>query len=70
MRYLQSFLINGKLHIYSFLLFVSTFLWMALPYNSGPDIAIQKWVGALRMLIPDRHKPATDEVIFIDSRFK
>jgi len=66
MHYLQSFFTNGKLHIYSFLLFISTFLWMALPYNSGPDMAIQKWVGAVRMLIPDRHKPAPDEVILID----
>jgi len=39
---------------------------MALPYNSGPDIAIQKWVGAIRMLIPDRYKPAPNELIFID----
>ena len=58
--------VNYKLHIYTFLLFVSTFLWMALPYNSGPDMAIQKWVGAIRMLIPDKHKPAPDEIIFID----
>ena len=66
MHNIKSFFIKRKLHIYSLLLFISTFLWMALPYNSGPDIAIQKRVGALRMLIPDRFKPAPDEVIFID----
>ena len=27
---------------------------------------IQKWVGAIPMLLPDRHKPASDEIIFID----
>jgi len=54
------------LHIYSFLLLVSTFLWMAWPYNSGPDITIQKGVGGIRMLFPDRHKPAPDEIIFVD----
>jgi hypothetical protein len=39
---------------------------MALPYNSGPDMAIQKRVGALKMLLTDSHKPASDEIIFID----
>lgn len=39
---------------------------MALPYNSGPDTTIQKYVGAIRMLIPDNRKPAPDEIIFID----
>lgn len=39
---------------------------MALPYNSGPDTTIQKWVGAIRMLFPDRHKPSPDEITFID----
>jgi hypothetical protein len=39
---------------------------MALPYNSGPDTAIQKRVGAVRMLLPDSHKPSPDEIIFID----
>jgi len=29
-------------------------------------MTIQKGVGAIRMLIPDRHKPAPDELIFID----
>ena len=66
MDYIKKFFNKYKLYIYSFTLFVSTFLWMALPYNSGPDIAIQKWVGAIRMFIPDKHKPAPDEVIFID----
>jgi len=61
-----SFFKNIELYIYSVLLLLSTFLWMALPYNSGPDMAIQKWVGAIRLLIPDRHKPAPGEVIFID----
>jgi hypothetical protein len=65
-RYLNFFFTDGKLHIYSLLLFVSTFLWMALPYNTGPDRTIQKWVGAIRMLLPDSRKPAPDEVIFID----
>ena len=55
-----------KLYIYSFLLFISTFLWMALPYNTGPDMAIQKRVGAIKMLLPDRQKPAPGEVLFID----
>jgi len=64
--YLKSFLTNGKLHIYSILLLISTFLWMALPYNTGPDMAIQKWVGGIRMLMPDSHKPKQDEIIFID----
>ena len=66
MHHLKSFFADGKLHIYSLLLFISTFLWMALPYNSGPDMAIQKRVGGIRMLLPDGHKPAPDEVIFID----
>ena len=66
MHYIKSFFTDGRLHIYSFLLFISTFLWMALPSNTGPDMTIQKWVGAIRMLIPDRHKPASDEIIFID----
>ena len=48
------------------MLFISTFLWMALPYNTGPDMTIQKWVGAIRMLLPDSHKPSPDEIIFID----
>ena len=66
MHYLKSVFNKYKLYIYSLLLFVSTFLWMALPYNSGPDTTIQKWVGAIRMLIPDKHKPAPNEIIFID----
>jgi len=66
MHYRNSFFTNGKLHIYSLLLFLSTFLWMALPYNTGPDRTIQKWVGAVQMLIPDSRKPKSDEVIFID----
>ena len=61
-----AFFADVKLHVYAVLLFVSTFLWMALPYNTGPDRTIQKWVGAVRMLLPDRHKPAPDEIIFID----
>ena len=65
-NHLNSFFTSGRLHIYSLLLFVSTFLWMALPYNTGPDRTIQKWVGAIRMLLPDSHKPAPDEIIFID----
>jgi len=39
---------------------------MALPLNSGPDITIQKWVGIIRTLTPDRQKPASNEIIFID----
>ena len=39
---------------------------MALPYNTGPDMVVQKRVGAVRMLLPDGHKPASDEIIFID----
>lgn len=39
---------------------------MALPYNSGADMTVQKWVGAIRMLIPDRHKPTPDDIVFID----
>jgi hypothetical protein len=39
---------------------------MSLPYNSGADMSIQKWVGAIRMLLPDKNKPASDEIIFID----
>jgi|GEM_PF-5735033 len=66
MHYLKSFFTCGKLHIYAVLLFVSTFLWMALPYNSGPDMSIQKWVGAVKMYLPVRHKPSSDEIIFID----
>ena len=65
MHYLKSFK-SVSLHIYSLLLFIATFLWMALPYNTGPDKTIQKWVGAVRMLLPDKHKPAPDEIIFID----
>jgi hypothetical protein len=65
-RYIKSFFTDGRLHIYSLLLFVSTFLWMALPYNSGSDMSIQKWVGAAQMFLPDSHKPASDEIIFID----
>ena len=63
---LKSFFAKPWLHIYSLFLFVSTFLWMALPYNSGADMSIQKWVGAIRMLLPDGQKPAPDEIIFID----
>jgi hypothetical protein len=67
MNYIKSFFTDGKLHIYSILLFISTFLWMALPYNTGPDKAVQKWVGAAKMLLPeDNCKPAPDEIIFID----
>ena len=66
MNYFKSFYTDYRLHIYGLLLFVSTFLWMALPYNTGPDRTIQKWVGAIRMVLPDRHKPAPDEIIFID----
>jgi len=66
MHYLKSFFRRGKLHIYSLLLFISTFVWMALPYNTGPDMAIQKRVGAVRMFLPDSHKPAPEEMIFID----
>jgi len=66
MLYLQSFFTNGRLHIYSLLLFISTFLWMAQTDNTGPDKTIQKWVGAIRMLLPDSRKPKPDEVIFID----
>ena len=66
MPYLKSFYSEGRLHIYSVLLLVSTFLWMALPFNSGPDMNIQKWVGAIQMILPDRQKPSTDEILFID----
>ncbi|NDV95001.1 hypothetical protein D0T84_08735 [Dysgonomonas sp. 521] len=66
MHYIKSFFTNGKLHIYSILLFIFTFLWMTLPYNSGSDKTIQKWVGAIRMLLPDSYKPASGEIIFID----
>ena len=66
MSYLKSFYTEGRLHIYSVLLFVSTFLWMALPFNSGPDMNIQKWVGAIQMIWPDRQKPSPDEILFID----
>jgi len=66
MSYLKSFFSSGWLHVYSTLLFLSTFLWMALPYNSGPDKTIQKRVGAVRMLLPDKTKPTPNEIIFID----
>jgi len=66
MSYLKSFFSSGWLHVYSTLLFLSTFLWMALPYNSGPDKTIQKRVGAVRMLLPDKSKPTPNEIIFID----
>jgi hypothetical protein len=39
---------------------------MALPYNSGPDMTIQKWVGAIQMLFPDGEKPSPNDIIFID----
>jgi hypothetical protein len=66
MSWLKSFFTDGRLHIYSVLLFVSTFWWMAMPDNTGPDMEIQKWVGTVRMLLPGGYKPAPDEVIFID----
>ena len=66
MDYLKSFYKDGRLHIYSILLFVSTFLWMALPFNTGPDMNIQKWVGAIQMILPDRQKPSPEDIIFID----
>ena len=65
-HYLKSFFNNGTLHILSLLLLVSTFAWMALPFNTGPDRTVQKWVGAVRILMPDNHKPTPDEIIFID----
>ena len=65
-RAIAVFFADIRLHIYAVLLFVSTFLWMALPYNAGPDFAMHKWVGAIRMELPGRHKLAKEDVIFID----
>ncbi len=29
-------------------------------------MAIQKWVGIVKMILPEKHKPGADEVIFVD----
>jgi hypothetical protein len=60
------FFANYKLHAYSFLLLLSTFVWMSLPYNNGLDMTIQKWVGVVRLALPEANKPANDRIIFID----
>jgi hypothetical protein len=39
---------------------------MAIPFNEGLDITIQKWVGISKLVLPEKTKPAPDQVIFID----
>lgn len=59
------FVLNGKLHLYSGLLLVATFVWMSLPYNNGLDMTIQKWIQIIKIGIFE-NKPKTDQIIFVN----
>jgi len=62
---IQLFFSNGKLHAYSCLLLLATFIWMAIPYNNGLDMDIQKWVQLFKIAFTET-KPPPDQIIFID----
>ena len=66
-RAMPAFFADVKVHVFAVLLFVSTFLWMAIYNNRGPDKMIQRWSAGIRhMVLPDPLKPAPEEIIFID----
>ncbi|SHM75060.1 CHASE2 domain-containing protein [Chitinophaga jiangningensis] len=55
-----------KLHVYTMLLIAVTFVWMALPYNNGLDMAVHKWTQLIKIAGPEKEKSSPDSVIFID----